>query len=605
VQLALADCFGRIRMANNRRQVLAWRRCAIDRCKLERIVRQREPMKYSVGDLSIDTGRQLVMRAAEQILLPKLSYDLLLVLVRAAPNLVSVDELMRRVWPGVVVGPETVSQRVKMLRDLLDDDPKAPRYIHGLRGRGYQILATVSENSDTAAANSSAPPATKSVAVLPFLDMSETKDQEYFADGITEDIITGLSKVSALATVSRNSSFMYKGTSADILKVARELQVSHILEGSVRKAGQRVRITAQLIDGRSNAHIWAERYDRDLNDIFAIQDEISESIVTALKLTLLPSERRAIQQRGTDNIEAYNLYLMARQLYVSGHEGDARRAEGIVRLCAGATEIDPQFARAWALLGLGQVILRFMRGTHLDNGLQATERALALDSRHAEAHAIKARILSEDGHHEAASAAIDAALRLDPESYEVNRSAGYLRYREHRPDRAAPYFEKAMTLVESDINSANMLISCYCAAGDAQAVARVSHIALSRAERILAQDPNNATAIQYGANALGALGQTAQFKDWMHRALLIDPDNIKSRFNFACGLVRLQDNDAALELLQPVFEKIAIGLLNHAKADPDLDPIRDHPKFRRLVESAERRLAPPRPVDVAVKAGSG
>jgi adenylate cyclase len=443
------------------------------------------------------------------------------------------------------------------------------------------------------------------VAVLPFLDMSETKDQEYFADGITEDIITGLSKVSALATVSRNSSFMYKGTSADILKVARELQVSHILEGSVRKAGQRVRITAQLIDGSSNAHIWAERYDRDLNDIFAIQDEISESIVTALKLTLLPSERRAIQQRGTDNIEAYNLYLMARQLYVSGHEGDARRAEGIVRLCAGATEIDPQFARAWALLGLGQVILRFMRGTHLDNGLQATERALALDSRHAEAHAIKARILSEDGHHEAASAAIDAALRLDPESYEVNRSAGYLRYREHRPDRAAPYFEKAMTLVESDINSANMLISCYCAAGDAQAVARVSRIALSRAERILAQDPNNATAIQYGANALAALGQTAQFKDWMHRALLIDPDNIKSRFNFACALVRLQDNDAALELLQPVFEKMAIGLLNHAKADPDLDPIRGHPRFKGLVESAERRLAPPRPAGVPVKAGSG
>jgi adenylate cyclase len=549
-------------------------------------------MKYSVRDLSIDTGRQLVMRAAGPIPLPKLSYDLLLVLVRAAPNLVSVDELMRLVWPGVVVGSETVSQRVKMLRDALDDDPKAPRYIQGLRGRGYQILPTVSEHGDTAAVNSGAPPAAKSVAVLPFLDMSETKDQEYFADGITEDIITGLSKVSALATVSRNSSFMYKGHGVDILKVARELQVSHILEGSVRKAGQRVRITAQLIDGSSNAHIWAERYDRDLNDIFAIQDEISESIVAALKLRLLPSERRAIQQRGTDNIEAYNLYLMARQLYVSGHEGDARRAEGIVRLCAGATEIDPQFARAWALLGLGQVILRFMRGTHLDNGLQATERALALDARNAEAHAIKARILSEDGHHEAASAAIDAALRLDPESYEVNRSAGYLRYREHRPDAAAGYFEKAMTLVESDINSANMLISCYCAAGDAEAVARVSRIGLSRAERILAQDPNNATAIQYGANALAALGQTAQFKDWMHRALLIDPDNIKSRFNFACALVRLQDNDAALELLQPVFEKMAIGLLNHAKADPDLDPIREHPKFKRLVESAERRLAP-------------
>jgi len=543
------------------------------------------------------------MRAAGPIPLPKLSYDLLLVLVRAAPNVVSVDELMRLVWPGLVVAPETVSQRVKMLRDLLDDDPKAPRYIQGLRGRGYQILAAVSEHSDTPAANPSAPPATKSVVVLPFLDLSETKDQEYFADGITEDIITGLSKVSALATVSRNSSFMYKGHSADILRVARELQVSHILEGSVRKAGHRVRITAQLVDGSSNAHIWAERYDRDLNDIFAIQDEISESIVTALKLTLLPSERRAIQQRGTDNIEAYNLYLMARQLYVSSHEGDARRAEGIIRLCAGATDIDPQFARAWALLGLGQVILRFMRGTHLDNGLQATERALALDARQAEAHAIKARILSEDGHHQAASAAIDAALRLDPQSYEVNRSAGYLRYREHRPEHAAVYFEQAMTLVESDINSANMLISCYWAVGDAQAVARVSRIILSRAEIILAQDPNNATAIQYGANALAALGQTSQFKEWMHRALLIDPDNIKSRFNFACALVRLQDNVTALELLQPVFEKMAIGLLNHAKADPDLDPIRGHPRFKRLVESADRRLAPQGAALAEVKSG--
>ena len=562
------------------------------RVSLGESIARRDPMYYSLGDLSIDTGRQLVMRAAGPISLPKLSYDLLLVLVRAAPNLVSVDELMRLVWPGVVVGSETVSQRVKMLRDVLGDDPKNPRYIQGLRGRGYQIMATVSESRDTPAAMSRVALATKSVAVLPFLDMSETKDQEYFADGITEDIITDLSKVSALAVVSRNSSFMYKGRGIDILKVARELQVSHVLEGSVRKAGGRVRITAQLVDASSNGHVWAERYDRDLNDIFAIQDEISESIVMALKLTLLPSERRAIQQRGTDNIEAYNLYLMARQLYVSGHEGDARRAEGIIRLCAGATDIDPHFAPAWALLGLGQLILRFMRGTHLDNGLQATERALALDARHAEAHAIKARILSEDGHFEAASAEIDAALRLDPESYEVNRSAGYLRYREHRPSEAARYFEKAMTLVESDINSAHMLISCYCAVGDDQAVARVSRITLSRAERILVQDPNNATAIQYGANSLAALGQAAQFKEWMHRALLIDPDNIKSRFNFACALVRLQDKDAALELLQSVFEKMAIGLLNHAKADPDLDPIRDHPKFKAMVEAAQRRLAP-------------
>ena len=551
-------------------------------------------MKYILGDLTIDTGRQIVNRAEVAIPLPKLSYDLLLVLVRAAPNLVSSDELMSLVWPGIIVSPETVSQRIKILRDALDDDPREPRYIGGLRGRGYQIIATVKEVSEHPAANSLAITSTKSVAVLPFLDMSEKKDQEYFADGITEDIITDLSKVSALTVVSRNSTFIYKGRSVDSRTVARDLEVSHILEGSVRKAGSRVRITAQLVDGSSNGHVWAERYDRDLSDIFAVQDEISESIVMALRLTLLPGERKAIQERGTENIEAYNLYLMARQLYVTGHEGDARRAEGIVRLCGRATEIDSNYARAWTLLALAQNILRFLYGRRFDDGLAAAERALALDARLAEAHAVKARIYSEDGRYDAASTEIDAALRLDPESYEVNRSAAYLRYRQHRPGDAAHYFEKAMTLMETDINSGSMLISCYSAVGDLEAVARVAKITLSRAEKTLAQDPNNAAAVCKGANALAAQGEFARFKEWMKRALLLDPDNIKSRYNFACALtVQLKETDAALELLGPIFEKMAVGLLNHSKADPDLDPLREDPRFKALMSAAETRLARP------------
>src|SRR5574337_277018 len=177
-----------------------------------------------------------------------------------------------------------------------------------------------------------------SICVLPFTNMSGEPEQEYFSDGITEDIITDLSKVSSLRIISRNSACQYKGKNVDTPKVARELKVSHVLEGSVRKAGGRVRISAQLVDCEDNGHVWAERYDRDASDIFAIQDEISQAIVKALKLRLLPEEKKAIEHRGTGSADAYNLYLMARQTYVTSQEQDERSAQAIVRLCKRATD---------------------------------------------------------------------------------------------------------------------------------------------------------------------------------------------------------------------------------------------------------------------------
>src|SRR5690348_3441319 len=171
------------------------------------------------------------------------------------------------------------------------------------------------------------------ICVLPFANMSGEVEQEYFSDGISEDIITDLSKVSALDVIARNTSFQFKGKNVDTSSVARQLRASHILEGSVRKAGGRVRITAQLIDGGSGNHVWAERYDRDLNDIFALQDEISEAIVKALKIKLVPEEKKAIERRGTDNVEAYNIYLMARREYEGVRFGDTRRLKTLMRLC--------------------------------------------------------------------------------------------------------------------------------------------------------------------------------------------------------------------------------------------------------------------------------
>jgi adenylate cyclase len=423
--------------------------------------------------------------------------------------------------------------------------------------------------------------------------MSGDPEQEYFSDGITEDIITDLSKISALGVIARNSAFMYKSKQVDILTVARELKVSHVLEGSVRKAGGRIRINAQLVDGATNSHIWAERYDRDSSDIFALQDEISEAIVKALKLRLLPEEKKAIERRGTSNPDAHNLYLMARQTYITSQEFDPRSAEAIVRLCARATEMDPNYAQAWALMAIGHDKLRQARGTGAgdSNGMEAAERALAIDPRSAEAHAIKAQIMMSGGDPVAAAAEVATALELDPDSYEVNRSAGRLNYQLHRHEDAIRYYEKAASLFEADINSASMLMSSYTVVGDVEGMRRSARRVLERAEAILAHDHNNSMVAGYSAYALAALGEADRAKARMERALLIDPSNTNMRYNFACAIsVYLKDKEAALDMLGPVFEMISDTFLPYAKVDPDLDMLRDHPRYQAMLAKAEARL---------------
>ena len=431
-----------------------------------------------------------------------------------------------------------------------------------------------------------------SIAVLPFANMSGDPEQEYFSDGITEDIITDLSKVSTLWVAARNTAFTFKGKHVDTLQVARQLKVSHLLEGSVRKAGGRVRITAQLIDGATGGHVWAERYDRDISDIFALQDEISQAIVAALKLKLLPEEKRAIEQRGTTNPEAYKLYLMAREYSVTGNAGSAHRNETIIRLCRRATEIDPNYARPWALMAGAQGSLRHLLGREGDGGLAAAERAISLDPNLAEAHAARARVLTADGCPDDAFREIEVALRLDPESYEVNYAAAGWNYASRRFHDAIPFYEKAAGAMETDFAAAGMVISCYKALGDADGSRRAAQRLLARTEKIVALEPDNGSAMSFLVSALTQLGQTERAKEWIERATLLDPDNLNMRYNFACALVTdLHEFEAALDLLGPTIEKLRMSSLRSMMTDPDLDLIRDHPRFKAMLAAAEARLA--------------
>ena len=428
-----------------------------------------------------------------------------------------------------------------------------------------------------------------SVCVLPFQNMSGDPEQEYFSDGISEDITTDLSKVSALEVIARNTAFTFKGQSVNVCEVAKKLGVTHVLEGSVRKVGDRVRITAQLIDGKSGGHVWADRFDRDLTDIFTIQDEISKAIVRALKLKLLPEEKKAIEQRGTGSAEAYNFYLLARKYWITGNHGDSRREERVMRICQRAVEIDPYYAQAWALLGIAQSNLRYGFGYEVDDGFAAAHAALAIDQNIAEAHVPMARRLEQRGNHDAALAELRKGLELSPDSWELNKAIGSFYMHRGRIEDAVPHFVRAAEVMESDFHAWGMLMTCYCGLGGQARLAEAARMTLEQVEKVLAEDPSNGAAISFGVSALATLGQRERAQEWMERALLIDPDNLNMRYNFACALAKLGERDAALWMLETSLSRLK-GSLGNAEHDPELQNIRDDPRFKKIVGDAKKRL---------------
>jgi len=425
------------------------------------------------------------------------------------------------------------------------------------------------------------------ICVMPFANMSGDPEQDYFSDGITEDIITDLSKISALSIVSRNTAFSLKGKHLEIAQVARQTKATHVLEGSVRKAGNRVRISAQLIDAANDAHVWAERYDRDLNDIFALQDEISKAIVAALRLTLLPGEKRALEQRSTNNAEAYKLFLMARQFSVMGNE---RHQAAIVRICRRAVELDPNYARAWAAMALAQSEM-YGRSASDDDGLQAAERAVELDPNLADAYAARGSVHLSHAEYQEGMERCRQALELDPKSYEGNRYAGRCSIGLRRYDDAIRYFETAASVIETDFYAACMVVQCYLGKGDIAGAQGAARRALPRIEKVIAVEPDHGRALGHGVAALATLGETDRAKEWITRGRLLDPDNVNLHVNFACALVRLKDFDSAMELLGAVVDKFAGGILTWIETDNDFDPVRDDVRFKSMIARTKARLA--------------
>jgi adenylate cyclase len=422
-----------------------------------------------------------------------------------------------------------------------------------------------------------------SVVVLPFNNMSGDPEQEYFSDGITEDIITDLSKVSGLFVVARNTAFTYKGRPVKVQEVSRELGVDFVLEGSVRKAGSRVRVTGQLINGTDGGHIWADRYDRDLTDIFAIQDEITHAIVEELKVKLLPQEKKSIAQAPTHNMEAYAYYLRGRQFL---HRHSKSYYQMARRMFLKAVELDPQYARAYA--GIADcdsfLFLQYHEGVEIEGILATSAKAIALEGGLAEAHASRGLALSLAQRHEEAVAEFERAISLDRNSYEAHYFYARACFTHNKLTQAAALFERAAEVKPDDYQAVAMLTMIYRSIGRERDIEAAARKALERAEKELTLHPENPRPAYLGANCLLAIGERERAMEWLARALAIDPDDIMTQYNVACMYTKLGNLDPAFDLLERLLPHANHETKAWVKVDSDLDGLRNLPRYRKVLD---------------------
>ena len=443
--------------------------------------------------------------------------------------------------------------------------------------RAYNVVITdgpakASGGTETAEADR------PSIAVLPFNNMSGDPEQEYFSDGITEDIITDLSKVSGLFVIGRNTSFTYKGKSVQLQKVAAELGVKFILEGSVRKAGQRVRVTGQLIDGITGGHIWADRFDRDLTDIFAIQDEITQIIVEQLKIKLHAKEKKAIAQAPTANIEAYNYYLKGRQFFYNSTRVLLRLAR---QMFAKAVEIDPLYARAYAGMAICDARLENWYRDVIDPAsiLAAANKAIALDPELSEAHVARGVALSNRGEVAEATASFERALAVDPNNFDAHLAFARFHVTQGELEQSVPLFERAVELNPDDWQSPMLVDSVLMALDRPEDAERYARIGIKRAEEALRLHPENSRPAQLGAPTLARMGERERAIDWLERAMFIDPEDAIVSYNAACTYTQLGEADKAFDALDKWARNSGSEMELWIETDSDFDPIRDDPRF--------------------------
>jgi adenylate cyclase len=422
----------------------------------------------------------------------------------------------------------------------------------------------------------------RTVAVLPFVNMSGDAENEYFSDGISEEILNLLAKLPQLKVASRTSTFHFKGKDVSIPVVARELGVSAVLEGSVRRAGDHVRITAQLIDADSDSHLWSETYSREMKDVFAIQDDIAHSIVDALEVKLTPQERRSIQFVATSDPEAYDYYLRGRSYMYSMARRDYEHA---IRMFEQAIQVDSKYALAYA--GIADAyshLYRYMEATHqnVDRANRASEQAVVLDPESAEAHASRGLALFISEKYDEAEREFDRATSLNSNLFEAWYYFGLASSSRGNFVKAAQLYTRASEVNPSDYQAPIFLAQAYNSMGRKHDEMKVRLGALGIVERHLRLNPHDTRALYFGAQNLWRVGEHSKAKDLAERALKQDQNEPVVLYNVACFYVEQGNLEGAIDLLERAVD-LGWGDRAWMTNDSDLVPLRGQPRFEALL----------------------
>jgi len=557
---------------------------------------------YRFGPFELDGAEYRLLRNGVEVQLQLKAFETLCILVEHAGRLLTKDDLLRQLWPGTIVEENNLNKNISMLRKALGECPSGLSYIDTVPRVGYRFAAPVEQVSAAgptlvmsheptpAPAMPPEAPKRKSVAVLYFENLSGNCDDEYFRDGMTEDVITELEKIRELRLVPRTSMLAFRDKPAPITQVGDQLCADFVMEGSIRRAGDRLRITARLAETASGHSVWAERYDRRMEDVFAIQDEIAQSIALALRVVLTDKEKSEIEKVPTSNIQAYDYYLRGRKFLYQLRSPSLEFAR---QMFARAIVIDPNYARAYAgVADCSSFLYMWFESTedNLREALSASRRAVELDRESPVTHASLGLALFLSNDYEAARQEFETALGLCTELFEAYFYYGRSCFAQGQYEKAAELFLNASEARPADYQALSLRALCFRALNRETEARQAYQQCLQKIENHLQLNPDDVRAVYMKSGSLAGIGENAQALEWSDRALSMDPQEPSVLYNVACNYSLLNEIEKALDCIERAFDK-GFGHKEWMERDPDFASIKNHPRFKALMRGFAARAA--------------